>query len=102
MGCRSVSSDAFRVLFCLCDVGAERVRYVRVLRFLSGIPKPVRCLRELQGAGLLSYEQRSRRLVIRLGVPADFAVWRMTHAPGDLLPLERSIHELVQEPAASS
>lgn len=102
VACRSVSSDAFRVLFCLCEVGPERIRYVRVLRFLSGIPKPVRCLRELQSAGLLSYQQSSRRLSIRLGTVADFAVWRNMFAADGLLPLERSFDEVVQEPATSA
>lgn len=93
LGCRSLSSDAFRVLYCLCSVGPERVRNVSVLRFLSGIPKPVRCLKELDAAGLLRYRKRWRKLEITLGAAADFEVWRNRFAADTLSPLEKALKD---------
>jgi hypothetical protein len=89
-GCRSLSSDSFRVLYAVCSAGPERIRDIPSLVWVSGIPKPVRCLKELREVGLIQFIKRYRKLDIRLGTPADFDVWRNKFLAKDFLPLEKA------------
>lgn len=84
LACRLLSDASCRVFAVLCMNDPSKIRSVRLLRELSGVQRPNRCLDELSDAGLVFVARngaRRNRLVMSRPPVADFHAWRMLYCP---------------------
>lgn len=82
VGCRLLSNASVRVLVVLYLNDPMNIRSLRVVRELSGVARPGRCLRELNDAGLIKVERygfKGNRLKMSRMPEADFHSWCMMH-----------------------
>ncbi len=85
LACRLLSDASCRVLAVLCMNDPSKIRTVRLLRELSGVQRPNRCLDELSDAGLIFVARngsKRNRLVMSRPPVADFHAWRLLQCLG--------------------
>lgn len=81
---RLLSDAACRVLVMLHLNNPTKIHSLRLVRELSGVARPGRCLRELADAQLILLSRggyRGRKLEMERLPAADFRAWRMELVP---------------------